>query len=55
VFGAELLLSDIYSRLLGFVDFRTCPKNATKEFSCSVLVLTKFKVKLVKVLATVYN
>ena len=53
MFSAELLLSDIYSCLLGSVGFRTCSKNATKEFSCSVLVLRKFEVKLVKVLATV--
>ena len=53
MFGAELLLSYIYSRLLGSVGFRTCPKNATKGFSCSILVLSKFEIKLVKVLATV--
>ena len=53
MFGAELLLSDIYSRYWVLVGFRTCPKNATKRFSCSVLVQSKFEVKLVKVLATV--
>ena len=48
MFGAELSLSDIYSRLLSSVGFRTCPKNATKGFSCSVLVQSKFEVKLLK-------